>query len=60
MSDEEEGDIIMPSVIPKMSGTPGRIAHAGPVIGSYNDEIYRELLGKSEEELATLKKDGVI
>ena len=60
VSDEDEGDIVMPAVIPKMSETPGRIAHAGPAIGSYNDEIYGELLGKSEEELAALKKDGVI
>lgn len=58
--DEDEGDIVMPGVIPKMSETPGRIAFAGPEIGAYNEEIYGELLGKSAEELEKLKADGVI
>jgi crotonobetainyl-CoA:carnitine CoA-transferase CaiB-like acyl-CoA transferase len=60
VTDEAEGDIVMPAVIPKLSETPGRITHAGPAIGAYNEEIYGELLGKSAEELAALKDDGVI
>ncbi len=60
MTDPDEGDIVMPGVIPKLSDTPGRIAFAGPEIGAYNDEIYGELLGKSAEELEKLKAEGVI
>ncbi len=60
VQDEEEGKIVMPAVVPKLKGTPGRIAHAGPAIGAHNAEIYGELLGKSAYELAKMKDDGVI
>ena len=58
--DEEEGDVKMPGVVPKLGDTPGRIAHAGPAIGQHNGEIYGSLLGKSDAELRALKEDGVI
>jgi len=38
-------------------GVPGR---AAPVIGEDNDYVYRELLGLSRDEIATLKEDWVI
>ena len=60
IKDEEEGDIVMPAVIPKLKGTPGKISHAGPEIGAHNSQIYGELLGKSEKELVQMKEDGVI
>jgi len=50
----------MPAVVPKLKGTPGRIAHAGPAIGAHNAEIYGDLLDKSADELAKMKDDGVI
>jgi crotonobetainyl-CoA:carnitine CoA-transferase CaiB-like acyl-CoA transferase len=58
--DAEEGDVVMPAVVPKLTGTPGRIAFAGPAIGAHNAEVYGGLLGKSEAELAGLAADGVI
>lgn len=58
--DEDEGEIVMPGVVPKLMGTPGRIASAGPNIGQHNDEIYRGLLNKSEAEIATLAEQGII
>ncbi|MGE3915086.1 MAG: hypothetical protein AB7F78_05245 [Hyphomicrobiaceae bacterium] len=60
MPDPELGTVTMPAVVPRLEGTPGRIAHAGPPIGSHNDEIYRGLLGKSDAELARLKAERVI
>jgi len=60
VEDEEEGEITMPGVIPKMSATPGRILHAGPPIGSYNDDVYGGILGMSVDDIAKLKEDGVI
>ena len=60
VQDEEEGKIVMPAVVPKLKGTPGRIAHAGPAIGAHNAEILGELLGKSADELSKMKDDGVI
>ena len=58
--DEQEGSVTMPSVVPKLMGTPGRITHAGPPIGAHNAEILGGLLGMTEEAVAGLAKDGVI
>ena len=58
--DEEEGPVTMPGVVPKLRGTPGRIAHAGPPLGKHNQEIYGGLLAKTEAELQALAEAGVI
>ena len=50
----------IPAMVPKMSATPGRTDWAGPEVGAYNDEIYRELLGLSAQELARLNEQGVV
>jgi crotonobetainyl-CoA:carnitine CoA-transferase CaiB-like acyl-CoA transferase len=50
----------IPALVPRLSETPGRTDWAGPEVGAFNDEIYRELLGLSEEEMARLSEQGVI
>ncbi|MFN0084311.1 MAG: CaiB/BaiF CoA transferase family protein [Blastocatellia bacterium] len=50
----------LPTFIPKLSETPGRTEWVGPAIGAHNREIYGDLLGMSEEEIAQLARDGVI
>lgn len=60
VADDEEGEITMPGVFPKLAATPGRVAHAGPPLGQHNAEIYGGLLKKSEADLAKLAEDGVI
>lgn len=58
--DEDLGPIRMTGAFPVLSETPAEIRHAGPRKGQHNDEIYREELGLSEEEVAALRDDGVI
>ena len=58
--DPDLGEVVMPAVVPRLEGTPGRIAHAGPPIGAHNAEIYKGLLGKSDAALAALARDRVI
>ncbi|MFV0298170.1 MAG: CaiB/BaiF CoA transferase family protein [Hyphomicrobiaceae bacterium] len=58
--DRELGEVVMPGVVPRLEGTPGRIAFAGEDIGAHNDEIYRGLLGKTDEELKALQAEGII
>jgi crotonobetainyl-CoA:carnitine CoA-transferase CaiB-like acyl-CoA transferase len=60
IADAEAGDVVMPAVVPRLEGTPGRITHAGPVLGAHNDEIYGRLLGKSAADLEGLKARGII
>ncbi len=58
--DAELGEVTMPGVSPRLEGTPGRITHAGEEIGAHNGEVYGDLLGKSEVEIAAMKEAGVI
>ena len=50
----------IPAMVPKLSETPGRTDWAGPEVGAFNDEIYRDLLGLSAEEIARLREQGVV
>ncbi len=50
----------MQNVFPKLSETPGEIRWAGPDYGSHTEEVYGGLLGMTEEEIAGLRKRGVI
>jgi len=60
IDDPELGRLRMPRVQPRLSETPGRIAHAGLPMGVHNREIYLERLGLDEAEFASLRADGVI
>lgn len=60
LADAELGSVVMPAVVPRLEGTPGRIAFAGPPLGQHNNEIYKGLLGKSDDALAALVRDKVI
>lgn len=60
VEDDQFGDLPMTAPLPHLSGTPGRIAHLGPELGSHNSEIWQGLLGLSDEELGRLKASGTI
>ncbi|WP_237571820.1 CaiB/BaiF CoA transferase family protein [Mycolicibacterium lacusdiani] len=50
-----------PGVVPVLSETPGTIRYAGSATpGQHNDEVYRDLLGRSAEELDELRAEGVL
>ena len=54
------GALPQPAVVPKLSGTPGRITHAGAALGRHTDEVLTGLLGMSRDEIAALRAEGVI
>jgi formyl-CoA transferase len=59
--DPEFGTFLGPGVMPKFSETPGEVRWSATwEHGSYNGEIYGDLLGLSEGDLAMLRKDGVL
>ena len=59
--DPEFGAYIGPGIVPKLSETPGSVRWSATwEEGSHNREVYGELLGLPDDELDSLKSDGVI
>ena len=52
--------VIVPSVIPRLSETPGRIKHLGPQLGAHTAEVLRDLLGLDDGEIEQLRSRRVI
>ncbi|MCH8744987.1 MAG: CoA transferase [Chloroflexi bacterium] len=44
----------------RMSETPGQVHWASPTLGQHNHQIYSQLLGMTDLEIAQLEQDGVI
>jgi crotonobetainyl-CoA:carnitine CoA-transferase CaiB-like acyl-CoA transferase len=47
-----------PGVVPKLSGTPGRVRRGSPLLGEHNEEILTALVGAAEIE--RLRTAGVV
>lgn len=59
--DPEFGEYVGPGIVPRFSETPGEVRWSATwEEGSHNDEVFGELLGLSEDELAKLKDQGVL
>jgi crotonobetainyl-CoA:carnitine CoA-transferase CaiB-like acyl-CoA transferase len=55
------GQVHMPGVVPRLTGTPGAIRHAGArQPGADNEEIYLGRLGLERAELDRLRAAGVL
>jgi crotonobetainyl-CoA:carnitine CoA-transferase CaiB-like acyl-CoA transferase len=57
--DEEMGEVPMHDVVPRLSGTPGRLRTPAPAIGQHNDEIYGRI-GYPADRIAALRARRVI
>ena len=60
VDDPEFGPLRMQGVSPKLSANPGSVRAPAPQLGEHNDAVYGDLLGCGAEELAALRRDGVI
>jgi formyl-CoA transferase len=59
--DPEFGSYLGPGIIPRFSETPGAVRWSATWDeGSHNDEVYGQLLGHPEEEIAELREAGVL
>jgi crotonobetainyl-CoA:carnitine CoA-transferase CaiB-like acyl-CoA transferase len=55
------GDMVkLPTLVPKMSETPGGMDWVGPPLGAHNKEVFGGMLGYSDEKLKTLTEEGII
>ena len=57
--DEEAGSVLMHNVIPRLSGTPGKLRRPAPALGQHTREVLRGI-GYSDERIAELVKEGVV
>jgi len=61
IDEEDTGEtIIVPSVIPRLSETPGQIRHLGPRLGQHTAEVLRDLLGMDNQQIDELHNKRVI
>jgi succinyl-CoA:(S)-malate CoA-transferase subunit B len=61
VEDKDVGEtVIVPSVIPRLSETPGQIKHLGPRLGAHTDEVLKDLLGLDEQKIEELRQRRVI
>jgi CoA:oxalate CoA-transferase len=54
------GKVLIPGSVLKMSVTPGTVTQPGLPLGYSNREVFTDMLGYSEEDIATLSREGVI
>ena len=60
MPDDVFGTVALPGVVPKLSATPGAIAHAGHVCGEDTADVLSDILKLSQAEIDQLERDRVI
>jgi CoA:oxalate CoA-transferase len=54
------GRIKMPGFPVKLDKTPAALRTPAPVLGQHTEEILTQIAGYSPEEIAELKRDGII
>jgi succinyl-CoA:(S)-malate CoA-transferase subunit A len=54
------GKVVVPSVTPTLSATPGRITNLGPTLGNGTYEVLRELLEIPAEEINRLRQRKIV
>lgn len=60
LPDKAFGAVTMPSPVPKLSATPGKLKWSGRDIGEDTRRVLVEMAGLSTEEVARLESDGVV
>lgn len=54
------GEVIVPNVVPTLSETPGRITNLAPPMGNGTEEVLRDLLDLSMDQIQRLRELGIV
>jgi crotonobetainyl-CoA:carnitine CoA-transferase CaiB-like acyl-CoA transferase len=60
LSHSEWGRVQQTGMLTKFSATPGKIDRAAPMLGEHTDEILREYLGYSLDQIASLRAARIV
>jgi benzylsuccinate CoA-transferase BbsF subunit len=56
----EMGTVRVEGLPIRLSGSDWSVTEAGPLLGQHNDLVFEEVLGRSAEEIAALRREGAI
>lgn len=60
IKDDRVGELAIANVVPRLTDTPGQVKWLGPAPETHNQEVFCQLLGLSEAEMAALRDKAVI
>lgn len=60
VTDPRIGEIAIPNVVPRLTGTSGGVRWLGPTLGEHTEAVSRKWLGLSPEQVADLGARGVV
>lgn len=60
IDDPRAGPLTLPGPVPRLSRTPPELRHAGPALGDANEELFRSILGVSEDVYHDLRARRII
>ena len=55
-----KNEFAVPNVMPRLTGTPGRIEWLGPPLGSHTEAVLKDWVGLDADAIAALRKAGAI
>ena len=55
-----KNEFAVPNVMPRLTGTPGRIDWLGPPLGSHTEAVLKDWVGLDADAIAALRKAGAI
>ncbi|OBJ80689.1 acyl-CoA transferase [Mycobacterium gordonae] len=58
--DAELGPMTVQAPVPRFSQASGAVGHLGPRLGEHNEQVLKELLGLSDNDIDELRQRGVI
>lgn len=60
LDDDRLGPVTTQGVVPRLSRTPGEVAHLGPAHGEHNEAVYVGEFGIGRDRFDALRADGVV